>query len=265
MDALIAAFEDHLRIMVVRAQARVAGYLQKQLSTDAEGVILTSRANARVLRTLDDVFLREMDDLGWESLVNAFVGEFPGQLPFLNETIRSLSDQMATPLAIQKLSMADTSLLAGLQLNASTSLHMALEGVAGNAVQTVLMSVGGLKFTDLVQALSEKLNIATGRARGLADTAMATWYRTATDRAFQAIEKGLPEQEQRYKYTAGPDDKKTRPFCHRLIQAAKTYTRDQIAEMSNGQLPNVLLTCGGWNCRHQWLLAIPAVAMKKAA
>jgi len=266
MDALIASFEDHLRIMVGRAQARVTAHLQKKLVFDGE-VILSSPGNNRVLRTLDAVFVREMNAQGYESLVNAFIGEFPGFLPYLNETLQSLSDQMKNPLPISKLTAADNSILASLQANATTSLEMAMEGVANSAVQSVLMSVGGLRFGDLVEMLTEKLGIAVGRAKTLADSSMAVWFRTATDRAFQAIEKGLPEQEQRYRYTAGPDDEVTRRFCRQMIaltNAGKTWTRDQIGELSNGQLPAVFITCGGWNCRHAWLLAIPAQLAKAA-
>ena len=82
---------------------------------------------------------------------------------------------------------------------------------------------------------------------------MSTWYRTATDRAFQIIEEDLPAQEIRYEYS-GLDDKLTRPFCEHLLEVGKAYTRAEIEKMDNGQLPNVFLTGGGWNCRHQWIL-----------
>jgi len=73
---------------------------------------------------------------------------------------------------------------------------------------------------------------------------MSTWYRTATDRAFQIIEKDLPAQEIWYE-CSGPDDKLTRPFCEHPLDANKTYTRAEIEKMDNGQLPNVFLTGAG--------------------
>jgi hypothetical protein len=258
MDALISSFEDHLRTIVARAQGRVFGQLQKRLGI-TDGVIDRTAANNRILRTLDAVFVREMDAAGYQSLVRAFVGEFPGQLGYLNETLRQISEGMKEPLPIYKLSTADSNVLASLQANVSTSLEMVMEGVAGAAIQNVLLSVGGLKFGELVQVLSEKLNIAVGRAKSVADTGISTWFRTATDRAFQAIENDLPSKTIKYKYTSGPDDSRTRIFCHRMIvqtRAGKSWTRDQINEMSNGQLPNVLLTAGGFNCRHAWLMSV---------
>jgi hypothetical protein len=82
---------------------------------------------------------------------------------------------------------------------------------------------------------------------------MTTYYRTLTDQAFQKIEEDLPEIEQRYRYS-GPLDSRNRPFCRQLENADKAYSRAQIAAMDNGMLPNVFLSCGGWNCRHVWIL-----------
>ena len=54
-------------------------------------------------------------------------------------------------------------------------------------------------------------------------------------------------------------DKLIRPFCKRLMaQAARgrTWSRQQIDRMDNGQMPDVFSTCGGFNCRHQWAVAL---------
>lgn len=48
----------------------------------------------------------------------------------------------------------------------------------------------------------------------------------------------------------GPIDQRTRPTCR--IASEYVWQREQIAKLDNGQLPNVFLTCGGWNCRHHW-------------
>ena len=50
---------------------------------------------------------------------------------------------------------------------------------------------------------------------------------------------------------AGPDDPLVRPFCAGIV--GQTFTRAQIDTMENGQLNNVFLTGGGYNCRHVWL------------
>jgi hypothetical protein len=39
-------------------------------------------------------------------------------------------------------------------------------------------------------------------------------------------------------------------------------TREQIQKMDNHQLPNPMITRGGWNCRHVWLLDISALEVR---
>lgn len=56
--------------------------------------------------------------------------------------------------------------------------------------------------------------------------------------------------ETRYRYT-GPDDEKTRPFCDARVN--QVFTRAEIEAMDNGQIDNVLLSGGGYNCRHLWM------------
>lgn len=41
-----------------------------------------------------------------------------------------------------------------------------------------------------------------------------------------------------------------RPFCETWI--GKVRTREAIAEIDNEQLPDSLVTGGGYNCRHRW-------------
>lgn len=269
-DSIVHAFEEHLHGIVTKAQARVLTQLQKQLKITG-GVIDQTPANYRTLRKLNQLFLDAMDEAGYQRLVTAFVGEFPGQLPYLNEILQTLSDQVQGGLPIANLS-ADP-VLSTFQLSAADALNAVVEGVAGSVMQRSMLSVGGLEFGELAQTLAEKLAVSVPRAVGLADTAMTTFMRTATDRAYQAIEQSEPRQDLEYKYS-GPEDKLTRVFCEHLLEMDKGYTREQIGKMDNHQLPNVLLTGGGWNCRHQWILSTtsfeaaarePAVAVRQAA
>ncbi len=257
MDALIASFTEHLNQITLRAQAKVLAQLQKKLSI-TDGVIDRSAGNSRILRNLDTALIKAMNDEGYQSLVKAFVGEFPGQLPFLTQTLDAISAGMSDPLPKWTPTATDTNVLASLQSNTVSALQMTMESVARTATQNVMLAVGGLKFEELAATLAEKFSISVGRAESLADTAISTWYRTANDRAFRFIEDDLPGKEIRYKYTLGPNDRKTRPWCEEKImqtKVGKTWNREEIDAMSNGQMPNVMLTCGGWNCRHQWIVA----------
>jgi hypothetical protein len=49
----------------------------------------------------------------------------------------------------------------------------------------------------------------------------------------------------------GPADSKNREFCRERV--GKVFTREQIDQMDNGQIDNVFLTGGGYNCRHQFI------------
>lgn len=264
-DSLIGAFEEHLRALVARAQARVVGILQKRMVIE-DGVILQTPGNMRVLRKLNDIFIRELDAVGYPRLVEAFVGEFRGQLTYLQDTMDYLSEAMKTPLKPLDWTEADRNILAGFQQSAAVSLESAMETAAATAMTRSLFTVGGLPFGDLVQTLAEKYNASIARARTLADTGMSVFYRTASDRAFQHIEGDLPEQTLRYRYV-GPDDLVTRPFCHDLLaRTAETpLTRDQIDDLNNGQIPNVWFSGGGWSCRHTFLLDTRHLILSKAA
>jgi hypothetical protein len=257
MDALIASFTENLNALTLKAQAKVLAQLQKKLSI-TDGVIDRTAGNSRILRNLDIAFIKAMNEEGYQELIKAFVGEFPGQLPFLQNTLDAISAGMTEPLPKWTPTTTDTNVLASLQSNTVSALQMTMESVARTATQNVMLTVGGLKFKELASTLAEKFSINVGRAESLADTAIATWQRTATDRAFQFIEKDLPLMEIRYKYALGPDDRKTRPWCETKIdqtKAGKTWKREEINAMDNGQIGNVMVTCGGYNCRHVWLIA----------
>jgi hypothetical protein len=54
---------------------------------------------------------------------------------------------------------------------------------------------------------------------------------------------------------SGPIDGLLRPFCEARV--GRVFSRKAIDAMDNGQLPNVLATCGGHQCRHTWLPVPP--------
>jgi hypothetical protein len=251
-DSMVATFETHLRQIVLRAQGKVLVQLQKKL-TITDGVIDATPANMRSLRFLGPAFMDAMRAEGYEQLVDAFVGEFKGMLPFLNDTFHLLGEDIGAKWQSRGFKAKELNLLASSQLNATVSIDAAVESVAGTAMTRGLFGVAGLQFGTLAKVLTERFETSISKARSIADTSQAVWYATATDTAFQAIEESLPSQEIRYRYW-GPQDKLERKFCQRLTDAKKAYTRDEIGRMNNGQIPNVMISRGGFNCRHQWIL-----------
>lgn len=91
------------------------------------------------------------------------------------------------------------------------------------------------------------LDSATGRTLANLQTELNT-----TRMAYQRVihfEKAKKAGIDKFLYV-GPDDQITRDFCKEHV--GKVYTRDEIAEMDNGQNLPVEIYCGGYNCRHHW-------------
>lgn len=256
ITAILDAFTAHLEVILSRATASTIAKLSSRLSL-TKGEIDRTRANQKILRSLDSLFIEEMDAAGFGSLVNAFIDQFPGQITFFYDIFEQLSSAMKNPLPAVQFSTADTKYFASQGINAADMIRDAVVATAATAKQQALFNVAGVKIGDLAKSLAEKFEISLPRAKSLADTAISTFYRTVADRGYQIAEKGLPANSILYSYL-GPLDKITRPFCRPLETEARTgkmWDREQVDAMDNGQLPNVFLTGGGWNCRHQWGIA----------
>jgi hypothetical protein len=94
---------------------------------------------------------------------------------------------------------------------------------------------------DLLDDLSDALDVELSHARGLYDTTVSVFGRQV-----EAMKSRLDDV---FAYV-GPVDQVVRPFCRRHV--GKVFTKDEIDALDNGQLPNVFLTGGGYNCRHVW-------------
>lgn len=252
IDSLVSAFQDNLQGIVSRAQARTLAELRKTLTFDGDQIRRTA-ANTRAVRKAADIFTRQMDAAGYQRLVDAYVGQFSGLLPLFQDTLRAITETWNQPPPPVEFTATDLRLFAEQQVSTKLGLADVVETIASQATGRALFSVAGLSFSDLVVTLANQFSKTIPQAVSLASTALPTFYRTVADRGYQIIEQDLPSEQVRYTYE-GPLDKLTRPFCRRLLQRKKAYTREEIGRMDNGQLPNVMLTCGGWLCRHQWVL-----------
>ncbi len=92
---------------------------------------------------------------------------------------------------------------------------------------------------DLVKTLDTK---SEPQIRTLYDTSISIY-----SRQIEALQAAKDPEDTPYLYS-GPVDGKVRPFCKEHV--GKVYTRAEIDKLDNGQLPNVFLTGGGYNCRH---------------
>lgn len=94
-------------------------------------------------------------------------------------------------------------------------------------------------LNDLAQIIDDTMP----RIRTLYDTSISIYGRQVED-----LQAG-DDPETLFVYL-GPVDAEMREFCEDWV--GKVRTRADIDGLDNGQLPNVMLTGGGYNCRHGW-------------
>ncbi len=253
IDSLLADFERELNGIVAGAMARTQAKLQGTLSI-TDGTIDRTAGNVRALRQLDRIILQEMDKGGFQQVLDELVAQFPGQLPYFQQVLETLSASMKTPLPPVEFGPRDLQVFGAQAAVARDGIEAAMESIAARVKNRVMLSIGGSSFSDLVTTLAESVQRGLPEVVGLAETATSTYYRVIADRGYQIIEAEAPNFL-RYRFY-GPFDAVTRPFCRHLLEVDKAWTRPQIDEMDNGQIPNVFISGGGWRCRHQWLLAV---------
>ena len=265
LDSVVASFDRELAEVLKTAERRTLRRLEASLTLDSHGEIARTPANQRVLRSVDVLFQHEMDNAGYDTLVEAFANQFAdAHLPQFQDILRKLSDTMDVPLPEVEFTGRDMDLFASRAISARQQLLGVVDTVAIASKRQALFSVAGLRFTDLVGVLKQQFEKTRSQAVTLADTATTMFYRTVTDTAFRKIEQEFPGVQYVY---VGPDDLKTRPFCDDLLARMKTgpLSRKEIDQLDNGQIPNVFLSCGGFNCRHQWIIDTSRLEAKRRA
>ena len=123
-------------------------------------------------------------------------------------------------------------------------LSLSLDGVE---FETVVAQITALAASGTVTGLATDLTVA--QVRTLAETTLAQFERGMIKEVAQELD---PQVKFIY---GGPIDSATRDFCLDTISDQRNtdgFTEAEIAGLDNGQLPNVFLTGGGYNCRHDW-------------
>lgn len=251
VDSLVEGFRSELSAMVQAAQARTLGELTERLEIVA-GRVLQTPGNMRVLRSLDSVLIKSLRRAGFDHLVEEFVSGFNGTLPFLDQMVDALQGVSESPLSV-RLDKTDVSILESQQITAADGLSSLVESAALAAKRKAMFSIGAAPFADVVEQIASTMSASVATASNIAETSMVMFTRTVTDRGFRKIEDGLQRGAVRYRYD-GPNDKLTRPFCKRMLARSAPLTREEIERLDNGQLPNPMVTGGGYRCRHQWVI-----------
>jgi hypothetical protein len=252
IDALVAAFNEHVAEIVKTASARTLAILEARLEygKTAPHLIDANPANSKVLRGVDQLFAEQMKEAGYDALVDSYVKRFGTQFRYFGELLAIVAPGHTVDFTAE-----DKSWFRAQQLASADSLKACVDIVGALAQQRIAFGVGGMPIADLAETLAARFETTIAAAARIADTSITVFYRSIAERGFADIERGLPADAIRYHYF-GPDDKLTRPFCQRLVESGKTYTRAEIDLMNNHQLPvgTCMVTAGGFNCRHSWLL-----------
>ena len=259
LDALSDAYQKHLSGIVEKAQATTIARFQRDLKI-TDGVLDSVPSNLRLLRQFDDIFEQAMDEAGYPQLVEAFVDHFPGQLRFMQEIIADINETIKRKLVPTKLSATTKAILNSFQVNAAQSLDTLVAKTGAQTMRKALFSVGAMKFRDLVEIIGKTFNRTVAESVTLAATSQSTFFRVATLSQFKEAQKDQ-DAPLRYQY-AGPIDLLIRPFCLRMMEqtaSGRSWTMDEISDMDNDSDLPVDTFCGGWNCRHSWLLSLDDV------
>ena len=235
-DSLTADFVRELDRSIRELNRRVRR-LVLALET-ADGQLVSTQANLGRALQIRVEYQAALREAGFLDLAEAAVDEPLDRLAatalrgrsIANRAARLTVGQLDTLVAFKELRLAE---LLELGDDVADVLQRAtLDGVLGSR-----------PVMDLVDDLEDALDVTRRQARTIYDTSISTFSRSV--RMLQAT--GEPDELFFY---AGPADGVLRPFCRERV--GKVFTRAQISAMSNGQLPNVLMTGGGYNCRHQW-------------
>lgn len=251
---------------VTEAQGQALVYLG-QLQRGTDGRLLATRENQNRILRLNRLFLEWMQNAGLDSALRRFFQSFDRDGDYMPPAFREVweivTGELKTPLRLPRWTRGDIAAFRGIKIAAGVVIEDAIEAAGENAMKQLLFNVGGLSVDELQSVILSQFRRSVGESRTLAATAQSSYYRTINARAFERIQEQA-DFELRYSFE-GPIDKLTRPWCLKMAKASKSgksWTRPQIEVMRDdetrgkSQPPNVFVSCGGFNCRHQWVLSL---------
>jgi hypothetical protein len=250
LDDDLQGLSKRLNKILADASTEVASRVTADLVFDATGRLINSAENLRTLTRLPEFWQRAIQDSGYRFLEQSYRDAFAGQMPWFEQSLELL--EIPKPPFAE----IDTAALAQ-RVTAQSSVLQNTIAQAGVAMQrTALLNVAAITRRDLAALLAKQRGITAANAESVADTALSTHYRTISDRGYSIIQ-AAQKTPLRYRY-AGPSDLLTREFCAKLLRgktlSEQSWTRSQIDAMDNGQTGSTFVTCGGYRCRHLFLV-----------
>ena len=242
-DTLSATFAAELAD-VLRGVERRMGRLLRELDRETRVGRITRQAEVARLASLRDQIRDVLRDSGYDGLAEtATTSAFERAVATVRASrAGAQAARFTVPFLAQRVE--------ALRVLAVTDLLGQGDEVARVLYRAVRDSVlGGAPADVVLERVALALDREVKEIRTLYDTTTATFGRLMEQQA----STGTPDELFLF---AGPVDAKMRPFCADHI--GKVYTRADIQQMDNGQGLDVLLTGGGYNCRHVWMALSPA-------
>lgn len=264
VEDLTGQFRKGLDDAFKQVLLRVSGELQRSIDFVGDGPEDRVK-NRRELRRIARLIDKYSNAAGVPDMLNEFTSGFESTLPLFDDVLSAISASIKTPLVVKRTAQ-DLLALEGVKDATKMSLDSAIEVMISQAKRNLLFQVGALDFEATVERIQRTFDKGIAEAQTLAATGLTMYTRTNADQNFKRIEQSFPDAAILYKYD-GPKDKLTRPFCAALLKrtAKAGLTREQIDKLDNGQIQDVFLSCGGFNCRHQWVLTLKGEKAAKKA
>lgn len=227
-------FARELATVLRDTERQLPPLIQAVTEGNRTAIVKAARAN-RLRKDLRDV-LREA---GYDALAEAATSD-------------PLDAIVGTVLDGRRVAQQSAELTVGIELRLAALKALQLGDLLdeGDVLATALWKAtvrgvfGSRDLSAILADLHRVLDRTEPQVRTLYDTAVSIFGRQV-----EALQAG-DEPDTPFLY-AGPDDDLTRPFC--AAHLGKVYTRAQIDALTNGQIDNVFLTGGGYNCRHVWM------------
>lgn len=233
-EGLSAGFAQSLADVMRRADAALRPVLRDAIEGNRTATVRAARAIAlrRAIRqALTDAGYDDFVAAASESAMEAMVAEV------MRTRLARGAAKLVRPSAARLQALA-------------TLTETNLLGTAEDVTTALVRAVSQFAFTatpvdEILASLAEVTSTQLAQVQTLFDT-----QTSILGRQVEALATELLGPDQAFLYT-GPVDGRTRDWC--LQRVGKVYTRREIEQMDNGQLPNAFVTGGGYNCRHSFI------------
>lgn len=233
--ALAEKQQKALDTSVKRFTTELRRIMQRVQSNTIEGI-----TDENYLERLGGL-IQNLERMGLNKQVDKLKEDFAKQYKLAVKAVRTANPGIAISTD-PKISRAEITALIDSEVGeVKQSILSQVDGIKAIIQEQVI--VGSLDY-DKLESLADDndINVET-----LARTSLMTFYRTSS--VIEARELGLE-----LFWYSGPNDDATRPFCDDVLndRTPPIYTIEEILDMDNGQGLDVLVSGGGYNCRHTW-------------